>query len=284
MPKISVLMPVYKAKKEEIMLFAPVISIIIPCYNQEKYIAECLDSIVVQTFKDFEAIIINDGSTDNSLKVIKPYLKKHSNMRLINQTHRGGVVSARNLAIQKAKGTYIFPLDADDKIRPDCLEKLYQAMEENKGDIIASRVMLFGLKNEEMFLPSPTRFHMIIGNCITNSSLFKKADAVKIGGYDETFKEGLEDYDFWLNLVLHQKCKIYRVPEILFDYRIKAYSESRNTQQKKLMHKELLRKLNKKYPQRTRMRILKKIMSVFYSIKINNGIKTLKILGLRIYK
>ena len=68
----------------------PEISIIIPCYNQGKYIAECLDSVIAQTFKDYEALIINDASTDNSLKVIEPYLKKHPDIRLINKTRQGG--------------------------------------------------------------------------------------------------------------------------------------------------------------------------------------------------
>lgn len=265
----------------------PKISIIIPCYNQGKYIAECLDSVIAQTFKDFEAIIINDGSTDNSLKIIEPYLKKHSNLRLINKTSTGGVVSARNKAIRKAKGTYIYPLDADDIISPDCLEKLYQAIIANKGDIITSRVRLFGLKNEEMFLPSPTRFHMIIGNCIINSSLFKKADALKIGGYDETFKEGLEDYDFWLNLVIRQKCKIYRVPEILFYYRIKDISESRNKQALQ-MDDKLIKKLNHKYPIRHLVRGLvylpRKFIRFFYRGKAKDGIKYYRIFGLCVYK
>ena len=70
------------------MAFTPLISIIIPCYNQENYIKDCLDSIVAQTFKDYEAIIINDGSTDNSLKVIKPYLQKYKNIKLINQKNK----------------------------------------------------------------------------------------------------------------------------------------------------------------------------------------------------
>ncbi len=265
----------------------PKISIIIPCYNQGKYIAECLDSVIAQTFKDFEAIIINDGSTDNSLKIIEPYLKKHSNLRLINKTSTGGVVSARNKAIRKAKGTYIYPLDADDIISPDCLEKLYQAMIANKGDIISSRALYFGLINSEVSAPKTNRLTMIRHNCILNSSLFKKADWKKSGGYDKAFDEGYEDYDFWLNLVIRQKCKIYRVPEILFYYRIKDISESRNKQALQIDDK-LIKKLNHKYPIRYLVRgivyVLRKFIRFFYRGKAKDGIKYYRIFGLCVYK
>lgn len=106
------------------------ISVIVPCYNQEKYIKECLDSLVSQTFKDYEVIVIDDGSTDDSAEIVNEYVKHNKNIRLIRQ----------------AQGTYIYPLDADDVISPFCLEKLYAAMEENKGDVIYSDVEYFGLK------------------------------------------------------------------------------------------------------------------------------------------
>ena len=95
----------------------PQISVVIPCYNQAQYIAECLDSIVAQTFKDYEVIIVNDGSTDNSLEIIKQYIDRYENFLLLNQSNQG-VVFARNNAISKAKGKYIYPLVADDKIAP----------------------------------------------------------------------------------------------------------------------------------------------------------------------
>lgn len=115
----------------------PEISVIIPCFNQGKYIAECLDSVLAQTFTNYEVIIVNDGSTDDSLKIIKQYTNKYKNFRLLDQSNQG-VVFARNNAISKAKGKYIYPLDADDKITPECLEKLYNAIINGKGDIITS--------------------------------------------------------------------------------------------------------------------------------------------------
>lgn len=122
------------------------ISVIVPCYNQEKYIKECLDSLVSQTFKDYEVIVIDDGSTDDSAEIVNEYVKHNKNIRLIRQANQG-VVVARNNAIKQAQGTYIYPLDADDVISPSCLEKLCAAMEENKGDVIYSDVEYFGLKN-----------------------------------------------------------------------------------------------------------------------------------------
>lgn len=99
------------------------ISVIVPCYNQEKYIKECLDSLVSQTFKDYEVIVIDDGSTDDSAEIVNEYVKHNKNIRLIRQANQG-VVVARNNAIKQAQGTYIYPLDADDVISPSCLEKL----------------------------------------------------------------------------------------------------------------------------------------------------------------
>ena len=261
----------------------PEISIIIPCFNQDRYIAECLDSVLAQTFKDYEVIVINDGSTDNSSEIIKDYISRHKNFHSINQSNLG-VVSARNSAVAQAQGTYIYPLDADDKIAPDCLEKMYSAIIQKKGDIITSRVFKFGEENGEMILHSPTTYHLSVSNCLVSSALFRKNDFIKLGGYDEDFKLGLEDYDLWLNMVFRGKLKIYRIQEILFFYRIKDFSESRNKQQI-LQHSLLLKKkLLKKYPKMKIYRFCAKILKTFYHNSIKNNYLRIKILGITVYK
>lgn len=261
----------------------PEISVVIPCFNQGKYIAECLESVLSQTFNDYEIIIVNDGSTDNSLDIIEKYRGKHKNIRLINQSNKG-VVAAKNCAIDNATGTYIYPLDADDRISPDCFEKVYRAISEHKGDIITSRVFKFGEENDELILPPPTRCHMAVGNCLVNSSLFKKTDFIEVGGYDDNFLLGLEDYDLWLNMIFHKKLKVYRIQENLFFYRIKNFSESRNKQQTKHYSILLENRLLKKYPQMKFYRICARIQKFFYRISIKNNMKKVKIFGITVYK
>lgn len=110
------------------------ISLIIPVFNLEKYIEKCLISLENQTFKNFEAIIVNDGSTDSSKQIIEEFTAKNSNFRLIN-TENCGVWSARNRAIDEARGDYIVFLDGDDYIAPDYLKKLYASAVEGGADI-----------------------------------------------------------------------------------------------------------------------------------------------------
>lgn len=224
----------------------PKISVIIPVYNCEQYIAETLDSIIHQSFIDWEAICIDDGSNDNSLKILEKYADKDNRIKVITQKNLG-VVTARNVAIKQAKSEYVFPLDADDIITSDCLEKLYRAMLDGKGDIITCRVMYFGRETHEMELKEATKYNMLHENCLVNAALFRKSDFEKSGGYDTEFNIALEDYDFWLNMVINHKKKIYRIPEILFYYRLKPKSEARNFQHRS-EHAMLQNKLQKKYP------------------------------------
>ena len=88
-------------------------SIIVPIYNVEKYLVACLDSILRQTFKDYELILINDGSTDESLKICRTYLNKDKRIKLIDKSN-GGLSSARNAGISKAEGDFILFIDSDD--------------------------------------------------------------------------------------------------------------------------------------------------------------------------
>ena len=107
----------------------PKFSIIIPVYNVEKYIKKCLDSVVNQTVKDYEVILINDGSTDNSMEIAKKY-----SFKIINQKNQGQS-AARNHGIKEAKGDYIVFLDSDDTIEKDYLEKIEESLKD-KPDVI----------------------------------------------------------------------------------------------------------------------------------------------------
>ena len=111
------------------------ISVIIPVYNVEDYISETLDSLMNQTIKDFEIIIINDGSTDKSLEIIEGYMNKHKNIVLINQEN-GGPSKARNRGIEEANGEFIVFMDSDDLMPEDSLEVRYNLAKKNEADIV----------------------------------------------------------------------------------------------------------------------------------------------------
>lgn len=110
------------------------VSIVIPVYNIEKYLKECLDSLVNQTFKDFEVICVNDGSKDNSLKILNEYAKIDSRFKVISQEN-GGSGSARNNGLRKSQGKYVQFLDGDDYFEPEMLEKLYNLAEKHCAEI-----------------------------------------------------------------------------------------------------------------------------------------------------
>ena len=112
----------------------PIVSIIVPIYNVEEYLYKCINSVLNQTFKNFELILVNDGSTDNSGKICDEYKKKDDRIKVIHQEN-GGVSSARNTGIKNAKGMFIGFVDPDDWIYPDMFEKLYNNIIENNADI-----------------------------------------------------------------------------------------------------------------------------------------------------
>lgn len=115
------------------------LSIIVPIYNVEKYLAECLDSILVQTFKDYELVLVNDGSTDNSEKICNDYADKDRRIKVINKIN-GGVSSARNVGIDSSSGELIAFVDPDDLLEPNMYETLINALHDNEVDMSVSRV------------------------------------------------------------------------------------------------------------------------------------------------
>ena len=115
------------------------ISIIVPCYNVEKYLPECLDSLLNQTFKYFEIICVNDGSNDSTLSILEKYSKKDSRIKIISQKNKG-LSGARNTGIDAAKGDYIAFLDSDDWVDNNFYLKLYEAITKHNCDIAAATI------------------------------------------------------------------------------------------------------------------------------------------------
>lgn len=111
------------------------VSVIIPVFNVEKYLEECLDSILAQTLKEIEIICVNDGSVDNSLSILKEYEKKYTQIKVLDQIN-GGQSAARNRALEVASGEYVYFMDSDDLLTSKALEELYQVCSEKNLDIL----------------------------------------------------------------------------------------------------------------------------------------------------
>lgn len=119
------------------------VSVIVPVYNTERYLAKCLDSIIAQTMRDIEIICVDDGSTDSSLEILTAYAGKDARIRVIHKEN-GGLVSARKAGVKAARGTYIGYVDSDDWIEPRMYERLYECAEEYRADMVSSGYLLEG--------------------------------------------------------------------------------------------------------------------------------------------
>lgn len=126
----------------------PKVSVIIPVYNVEEYLSECLDSLINQTLRDIEIICINDGSTDNSLNILNEYAKKDSRITVLTQENQGAAV-ARNKGLDFAKGEYLSILDSDDFFELNMLEKLYNRAVETDAEIVICRETAVDFENDK---------------------------------------------------------------------------------------------------------------------------------------
>lgn len=205
----------------------PKVSIIIPCYNQGKYVAEAINSALRQTFKDIEIVCVNDGSTDNSVEIIKSFENKYKNFIFLNNKENRGVIYSRNFAIKNCNGTYILPLDADDIIEPTYVEKAVKILDNNPNiGIVYCKAKIFGNYDKYWNLKPFNKSDILYENCIFCSAIFRKSDFIKIGGYNNNMKYGCEDYDLWLSFI-EQGLEVFQINEILFSYR--QYDETSRT-------------------------------------------------------
>lgn len=164
------------------------ISIIVPCYNQAKYLPETLDSVLAQTYEDWECIIVNDGSPDNTEEVAKDYCDKDSRFKYAYKEN-GGLADARNFGIKASMGEYILPLDSDDKIAPTYIEKAIRYFElHTDTTLVYCKADRFDGKNEPWSLPEYNYENLLWGNSIFCSAIYRRADYDKTNGYNTNMK------------------------------------------------------------------------------------------------
>ncbi|HAJ60982.1 MAG TPA: glycosyl transferase family 1 [Cyanobacteria bacterium UBA8543] len=223
----------------------PKVSVIIPCYNLGRYLDEAVDSVLAQTYQNFEIIIVNDGSTDQfTINLLKTYKKlKTKTIHTENQ----GVSKARNTGINLSSGKYIVCLDADDKIGFTYLEKAVKILEENENvGLVDCEVELFGEQNGQCeFLPKYSFPLILLINCVYPVGVFRKSDWEKTNGYNPNMIYGWEDHDFWLYIVELGR-EVVRLPEVLFFYRQRSGSRDKSIQGEQFIY--LYAQLFKNHP------------------------------------
>ncbi|POX53274.1 glycosyltransferase family 2 protein [Streptomyces sp. Ru72] len=180
---------------------------VIPCHDYARYLPDAVSSVVAQTFRDWELVIVDDGSTDDTAEVAKGLIARHPDrrIRLLRQAN-AGVSAARNTGIEAAAGRYILPLDADDVIAPTMLEKTVAVLDGDPGIAIASTdVFTFtddDLPPQAVPLPAYSRELMLQRLIMFYCSLYRREAWQAVGGYDESMRAG-EDWDFWIGCVEH---------------------------------------------------------------------------------
>lgn len=210
------------------------ISVIIPVYNVENYLRQCLDSILNQTYTDFEVICVNDGSTDNSLNILNEYAQKDSRIKVISQKNKGPS-KARNVGLKHANSEYICFIDSDDKIEPDFFEKLYAV--KDMSDLITVKINYlnpppdkqiwynkFNLKKETgLYKLTPSLFTKI--TMAVWGKLFKKSIIDK---YKIKFQNGLHEDSNFLYCYMSHIESIYYINEELYIYTVQNTSSLSN--------------------------------------------------------
>ncbi len=212
------------------------LSVIIPVYNVENYLNECLDSVTSQTLEDMEIICIDDGSTDNSPYILKEYQKKDSRIKIITKENEGQA-TARNLGIEEAQGEYIAFVDSDDFIEPTMFEKLYTKSKDNNLDIAMCKIATYDNQTEE--IKDNVWYYMLGVFRDFDKDIFNHKDTreftchIAVTPYNKIYKttllkennilfpEGLifEDEKFFYDTYLRAK-RVSIVDEFLYYYRI----------------------------------------------------------------
>jgi glycosyltransferase involved in cell wall biosynthesis len=192
-------------------------SIVIPVYNQACFLNEAIASAVGQTYKNFEVIVVNDGSTDDSYDVAKGW-----GIKVVNQSNKG-LSGARNAGVLNSDGDLLLMLDADDWVEKDYLEKTIPLMGEGVA-VVTTGTAPFGHCTESLWdVGSPTLGSLMQNNGLVYCSLMRRTAFLETGGYNPRMTWGYEDWNLWIDIT-KRGWKIATIREPLFHYRVKEIS------------------------------------------------------------
>jgi glycosyltransferase involved in cell wall biosynthesis len=198
------------------------VSIIVPCFKQAHFLNETLQSVIDQTYIDWECIIVNDGSPDNTEKIAKEWCALDSRISYLYKDN-GGLPSARNAGIKISKGEFILPLDSDDILHKDYLIKIVpELVMDTKLGIVSCYREFFEKDKSNIiykYKASGSKYQDIMfENKLMPSSLYRRKCWEEVGGYDESMTKGFEDWEFWLNIT-KRGWEFKFVESFLFYYR-----------------------------------------------------------------
>lgn len=207
------------------------VSVIVPCYNMSAFLEETLASVCASDYPHFEVLVIDDGSTDDSLAKAEAFASRDSRVRVIHREN-GGLSAARNTGLQHAKGKYILPVDADDRISSIFISHAVDAMEHNSAlKVVYCQAEFFGERNGRWKLEKYSPRLLARKNIIPATALYRREEALQIGGYCEE-RVFHEDWDFWLSM-LSSGGEVLQLNEVGFFYRIRRGSMRHITSQQK---------------------------------------------------
>ena len=260
----------------------PVVSVVMSVYNAEKYLDVAIRSILEQTYNNFEFIIINDGSNDRSLEIIKKYKNEDDRIVLISRENRG-LISSLNEGIAKARGEYIARMDADDISLPFRIEKQLQVMEHEKDIVVCgSWINIFGENINEKVAryfeyDKQIKANLLVSCCFAHPSVMIRKDAFTNNNilYDERFKNA-EDYYLWTQLA--KVGKFYNIPEILLKYRFLETSITRLSDKDCSKRYIVLKDIFKEALKAVDLNISEEDMKIHFIISDNARIKNNKII------
>ncbi len=265
----------------------PKVSVIMPVYNNDLFLSKAIESVLAQSFSDFELVIINDGSTDNSSKIIKDYKNNDSRIVSIENVENRGLIYSLNTGIKKAQGNFIARLDSDDWwLDVDKLKKQVNYLENNvECGLVGSFAKVFDQKEIELYnLKYPTtdaeiRKEILIKNCFIHSSvLFRKSLAIVNGLYLEKEKY-VEDYGLWMRI--GEKNKFANIPEYSVGYLLNEQGETQKNNLRLIKaNLKLIKKYKIFYPNYFLgflKWVFKYVLVYFGGLKIINKMKTAKL-------
>ena len=216
----------------------PVISVCMPVYNAERYLTEAVDSVLAQTFGDFELIMVDDGSTDGSREILNHYAATDPRVRMIRRPNIG-VTKTLNECLQLARGEFIARMDGDDVCLPERFELQVNYLRSHPDVVLAGTAydLIDGAGRLLRHVTQPEDDKPLQEICLSGrtpichpSAMMRRAPALKVGGYDETFAVA-QDLDLWLRL--GEQGKMACLPQTLLKYRLhdKSISESKQAEQ-----------------------------------------------------